>query len=256
MKNFKFRTLLMGFLLLHCSNSMLSSFNCEVQPGVLNKVIIENIIIFTSPLKSNNLSEIFKENFHKDTIKNTIILINASNEELGIIYNNTTKYFHEFNKNNLNKEKKEIKIFNLLDNNNIQKYLLNNKKDKLIENINFDNLIKMDVNIFKECIQNKIKEIFEKNNGLSTEISQNITMLLIDLFIEDHSKTLVKNVYNLTIYNNKLSKKNLDTVEIFKCSEDSYFLQDKTLTKNKPTTGSYKPFNHNLELHISYKHNE
>jgi len=196
-----------------------------------NKVYIDNVT-------DNNLNDLFSQNIV--LLKNTILLpiidltfkykykftkVNSNNKEstmsdIKIVYSysiTTINIVKLLFTNNLNNSTDYIKIYRTRLNEDVFYYLdkildvsgmyIDNKPDELLTNINDDpyniKLLKMNV------IKNKYMYVFtEENNGIETNISENIIIDISDSLKDNPMVIDFENItfYKINIYRTKLNE--------------------------------------------------
>lgn len=261
MKNFKFRALLMGLFFPYTQSMMKTHIN---KVGIIDSITMANVLIF---IGNDHRFESFQEfeNNNKEAFKHNekdlVIVINEKIKNLELLSNNIGTYFNNFKKHHFD-EKKKIEIINILENNEYQIISINHKKDLINGKFKQNELIKIDENIFKEHIEANFKTIFEDNVGVNKHIAESISRVLMDCVPRYTNSNLhVNYIYKITIYNDQIEKEQKDFVEIFNSSKPYYFLKENKnhnsqLVTEKPTSGEYSEFKHNLSLEITYKRNK
>ena len=188
-----------------------------------------------------------------------IISLNTSKANMKILNENINSILKQHNQHNQSK-KKNIEIFNLLKNNEVEITNMSSNGNNDIKIYNNNILVIIDEEIFNKNVKDQISKAFVDNASINNNFAENIGRILINHFISVVNENVyTKNIYNICVYNDKLHKEEKNKIIIFEFS-DKYFSTKEgdncKLSSEKPDNGKYSEFNHHLELHIHYKHNK
>ncbi len=263
MKNFKFKTLLLGLLLPYNQSMTVGEDESRYGKGMLNEIGVANVFIFGSFINSEN-TFIFKEweqnnksNSLKYNEKDLIFVIGATEKELEILSQNISDYYNNFNKKYIG-EKKNIEIINILSKHKYEYYsVCNNKlvKKKICEQ---EELINIYEEIFtKNNMEKNFKEYFENKAGISKNATESIVRLLISFIPHYANSNLTGNyAYNITILNDYIEEKKIHILPVLNSKEPLYFVKingKNQLVNEKPEKGEYQKFENNLSFNINFK---
>jgi hypothetical protein len=254
MKNFKFKTFLVG--LLSYTNSMLPMLQTKPQTKIHIHDHNEAYILFVN-IKDFKNESILLEKYLKNTHKDWVITMNEKKEKNENLIYETKEFLNSHSKKNLHNpiaSNRIIDIINLSEKDMKLTRVNNNNKQVEIANIPENNLVVIDEEIYEENAK-KIIETLEMKTNISENFYRDIIRLIISDYIEndhEHKNSTSNKIYTLTILNEKIDQEESSEFTLFS-SKDKLYLQDNTLSIKKFNEGKYSEFSQDVKIKVFYK---